>query len=332
LLVDGLIAYLWLVLQFLADVKYAYLQVPQVSLWACLLALLGAVLALLPKGLLAKPVAYLFFIPLFFPMKTDGLQASEYTLTLLDVGQGLSAVIQTKERTLVFDTGAKYNEKTDLASTVVLPYLQAQNIEKIDALVISHGDNDHAGGAHTMLQSMVVDRVLSSVADQYQGESVQACEQGMSWQWDGVVFEFLSPYSSNLFTGNNASCVLKVSSANGSVLLPADIEKPMERSLLQYFPDKLKADVLIAPHHGSKTSSTPEFIKAVSPKFVLFPVGYKNRFAFPRPEVLRRYKKQGVETFDSAKDGAISVSFNNYKPLQIEGYRSRYTRFWSWQP
>ncbi len=332
LLVDGLIAYLWLVLQFLADVKYAYLQVPQVSLWACLLALLGAVLALLPKGLLAKPVAYLFFIPLFFPMKTDGLQASEYTLTLLDVGQGLSAVIQTKERTLVFDTGAKYNEKTDLTSTVVLPYLQAQNIEKIDALVISHGDNDHAGGANTMLQSMVVDRVLSSVADQYQGESVQACEQGMSWQWDGVIFEFLSPYSSNLFTGNNASCVLKVSSTNGSVLLPADIEKPMERSLLQYFPDKLKADVLIAPHHGSKTSSTPEFIKAVSPKFVLFPVGYKNRFAFPRPEVLRRYKKQGVETFDSAKDGAISVSFKNYKPLQIEGYRSRYTRFWSWQP
>ncbi|MBQ0725684.1 MAG: DNA internalization-related competence protein ComEC/Rec2 [Cycloclasticus sp.] len=331
LLIDGLIAYLWVVLQVLADFKYAYLQLPNVSLWACLLALLGAGLALLPKGLLAKPVAYLFFIPLFLPMKTDGLHASEFKLILLDVGQGLSAIIHTKKHTLVFDTGAKYNEKSDLASTVVLPYLRAQKIEKIDALVLSHGDNDHAGGAETLIQSIAIERVLSSVTDRFKNVSAQRCEQGMAWQWDGVSFEFLSPHSSNLFSGNNASCVLKVSSVNGSVLLPADIEKPMEQSLLQYFPDKLKADVLIAPHHGSKTSSTPQFIKAVSPRFVLFPVGYKNRFGFPKPEVLSRYKKQGVEAFSSAQDGALSVSFNYNKPIQVERYRPAHRSFWSWQ-
>lgn len=331
LLVDGLLTYLWLVLQFLADFKYSYLQLPNVSLWSCLLAMLGAGLLLLPRGLLAKPVAYLFFIPLLLPIKTNALQASEFKLILLDVGQGLSAVISTKTHTLVFDTGAKYSDKSDLATTVVLPYLRAKNTDKIDVLVLSHGDNDHAGGAKTIIQSTVVDSVLSSVADQYKNEAAQACEQGMTWQWDEVTFEFLSPHSSNLFSGNNASCVLKVYSANGSVLLPADIEKPMERSLLQYFPDKLKADVLIAPHHGSKTSSTQQFIEAVSPRFVLFPVGYKNRFGFPKLEVLSRYKKQGAATFDSAQDGALSVSFNINKPIQVERFRSAYTRFWRWQ-
>jgi Predicted hydrolase (metallo-beta-lactamase superfamily) len=159
---------------------------------------------------------------------------------LLDVGQGLSAIIHTAEHTVVFDTGAKYSEKSNVASTVIVPYLLGEGVKKVDQLVISHGDNDHAGGAQTVLSSLPVKQLLTSVPEMFPKDSPVLCEVGMGWTLDGVSFEFLSPAADHLFDGNNASCVLKVSSSNGRVLLTGDIEKHVESSLVRSQSEKLK--------------------------------------------------------------------------------------------
>jgi len=329
--VDHLLAYQWYVLSYLSELDFASFSVHDVPIWAGAVAILGSLLLLLPKGFIPKPVALVFFIPLFSPPQQSSLQAGEFKLVLLDVGQGLSAVIHTAKRVLVFDTGAKYNDKSDLASTVITPYLKGEAIERIDALVISHGDNDHAGGTETLLSTFQVNQLYSSVPDKFSAPSTARCQQGLAWHWDGVSFEFISPQKDTVFEGNNASCVLKVNSPNGHLLLTADIEKDVERSLLNYSPEKLTADVLIAPHHGSKTSSTDAFIAQINPRYVLFPVGYRNKFGFPKPEVLARYDERGIQRFNTADHGAISAEFLNNKVVHLTSYRSDHLMFWSWR-
>ncbi|HIF18768.1 MAG TPA: DNA internalization-related competence protein ComEC/Rec2 [Cycloclasticus sp.] len=329
-LVDRLIDFMWFFLEFLSNVTFSFFTISSVSIVSCVIAMIGVVLVLLPKGLIPKPLACALFIPLFFPIKSSQLKHAEFELALLDVGQGLSAVIQTTNHVLVFDTGAKYNEKSDLASNVILPYLHGKQVDQLDALVISHADNDHAGGAKTLLANIKVNSLSTSVPEMFIQINARQCQEKVRWVWDGVEFEFLSPSRFKLFKGNDGSCVLKVSSINGSVLLPGDIERSAERSLLQYKAEQLKVDVIVAPHHGSKTSSTLAFIEAVNPRYVLFPVGYKNRFGFPKQEVVERYTKQGVISFDTANHGALTVKFLANKPIEIESYREAHSTFWNW--
>jgi len=330
-LVDHLLEYQWQVLSYLSKLNFASISVSEVPIWVGAMAMLGSLLLLLPKGFIPKPMAFVFFIPLFAPPQQSPLQHAEFKFVLLDVGQGLSAIVHTAEHTLLFDTGAKYNEKSDLASTVVIPYLKGESVERIDALVISHGDNDHAGGTETILSAFPVTRFYSGVPSKFSAHSVTQCQQGQDWNWDGVDFEFVSPNRDSVFDGNNASCVLKISSANGSLLLPGDIEKDVERSLLRYSAEKLPADVLIAPHHGSKTSSTEAFIAKVKPSYVLYPVGYRNKFGFPKEEVVARYDEQGAVGFNTSSHGAISVTFLNTKVVKLESFRSKNSMFWSWK-
>ena len=327
-----LIDLLWQMLESLSVLEFSSLMVPSVSLFACAIGMVGVILLLMPKGLIPKPLACLLFLPLFFSPQTDELSLGEFKLVLLDVGQGLSAVIHTAGNTLVFDTGAKYSEKSDLASSVIIPYLNGKGIKGVNQLIVSHGDNDHAGGAQTLLSGLPVDRLFSSVPGLFSQYKPLRCEEGISWRLNEVLFEFLSPSKDQLFEGNNASCVLKVSSVNGSVLLTGDIEKSTERSLLQYQREKLKVDVLIAPHHGSSSSSTVAFIKAVDPSYVLFPVGYKNRFGFPKEEVVERYKKQGALRFDTANNGAITVLFYDESLPIVKSFREEVSKFWNWRP
>ncbi|HIG79276.1 MAG TPA: DNA internalization-related competence protein ComEC/Rec2, partial [Cycloclasticus sp.] len=328
--VDSLIDLMWGVLERLSNLEFAFLAIPSASILSCLIAMLGVVLLLLPKGLMPKPIACGLFIPLLFPMQSGVLKDAEFNLLLLDVGQGLSAVIQTANHTLVFDTGASYSEKSNLASNVILPYLRGEHIRQVDTLVISHGDNDHAGGATTLLANVDVKNISSSVPELFPQVKATRCQEDTRWIWDGVAFEFLSPSRFGLFKGNNASCVLMVSSLNGRVLLPGDIERSAERSLLQYKAEQLKADVIVAPHHGSKTSSSERFIAAVDPDYVLFPVGYRNRFGFPKEQIVSRYSKRGVTSFNTANHGALSVKFLTNQRIEVESYRQAHSKFWNW--
>ncbi len=326
-----LIDVLWQFLEALASVDYSTLMMPEVSIFACITAMVGVVFLLMPKGFIPKPLVCVLFLPVLFPIHEKSLAYGEFKLVLLDVGQGLSAVVHSADNTLVFDTGAKYSEKSDLASRVLVPYLNSVRTKQIKQLIISHGDNDHAGGAQTVLNTFDVNRLYTSVPELFKGYNPLPCENTISWHLNGVLFEFINPSADNLFEGNNASCVLKVSSVNGSVLLTGDIEKSAEYSLLQYKGHQLKADVMIAPHHGSTTSSSEKFIKAVDPDVVLFPVGYKNRFGFPKQEVIERYEKQGSRRLDTARHGAIIVRFYNHQGPRIESVREQTAKFWNWR-
>ncbi|ORU90363.1 MAG: MBL fold metallo-hydrolase [Cycloclasticus sp. symbiont of Poecilosclerida sp. M] len=322
---------LWWFLEGVTQLGYVEWVLPSVSLLACSLALIGVLFLFLPKGFIPKPVALLLFIPLLFPQKIGPLQEGEFKLVMLDVGQGLSVVISTTEHTLLFDTGSSFEGSMDFASTVVLPYLRGQQKNKIDVLVVSHGDNDHAGGVDTVFENIRVDDYYSSESQNLIVNG-KKCVDGVSWNWDGVAFEFLHPDTFDLYDGNNGSCVLRVSSRAGTALLPGDIEKHAEQSLVRHQRHRLSADVLIAPHHGSKTSSTDSFVDSVNPSVVLFPTGYKNRFNFPKAAVVERYKRAGVRPFNSAEHGAVTVNFNLDEKPKLVSYRDASTRYWNWKP
>jgi len=226
---------------------------------------------------------------------------------LLDVGQGLSAVVQTAHHVLVYDTGPKYPTGFDAGRSVVMPYLQDVGITKINMLMISHSDNDHIGGAKWLLAMMPVKELMTSVPKSHWQRSVVACFAGESWQWDNVNFRVLSPPKNLPYEDNNSSCVLRIQAGAHSILLTGDIEKPVEKRLLLNQKAHLPSTILISPHHGSRSSSSLAFVKTVHPRYVLIPVGYENRYRFPAASVLQRYRSVGAQIFTTAKQGAIQL-------------------------
>ena len=255
---------------------------------------------------------------------------NEVRVALLDVGQGLSAVIRTARHTLVYDTGPAFGSDFDTGRAVLVPYLRSQGIAHVDRLVISHGDNDHIGGARSMLANYPADEVLSSVPFEYDGRAATACRRGMKWSWDGVMFTVMHPQAGDGYTGNNASCVLGISVASGQrLLLTGDIERAGEHDLLRYYGEGLKSSVLVVPHHGSRTSSTDAFVAAVSPALALVPAGHRNRYRFPRPEVIARYREIGSQVLETGKSGAISVTLRRHgRHPVVSRFRQRWPRLW----
>ena len=268
-------------------------------------------------------------LPLVFALPKRPLQG-EVFFTLLDVGQGLAAVIQTARHTLVFDTGPRFSADFDTGQAVLIPFLRQQRLQAVDTLIVSHGDNDHIGGVASLLAGLPVHRVLSSAPQLLASGQGQACQAGQSWQWDGVIFTLLHPQQTSAGgKENNQSCVLSVRSHYAAVLLPGDIEREAEQSLITRFGNDLRADILVAPHHGSKTSSTAEFISAVQPRYVLFPVGYRNRYHFPYPKVVARYTESAVLGYDTASQGAIQFQLTADNPaLQPVFSRQQAGRYW----
>jgi competence protein ComEC len=317
---------LWFTLQKLAGLPLISLQYSIPNTQILISTIIGVVVLLAPKGFPWRYSSIIFLLPLFtFQIKQP--QNGEVWLTLLDVGQGSASVVQTQHHTLIFDTGPGSKDGFNTGNAIILPYLQLNRLKQIDKLIISHGDNDHIGGASSIIHSRSVKEVLSSVPKQF-GDQARYCYRGQHWQWDGVRFEMLSPERGNYRQGNNSSCVLKITTGRQSILLTGDIEKPIEQKLLQNQVD-LKSTLLIAPHHGSKTSSSLPFIQAVHPKFVLFPVGYRNRFRFPHRSVVRRYAKIGAKQYDTAICGAIHFKLNQNGTSQPSLYREQHRYIWN---
>jgi competence protein ComEC len=300
-------------LNFLARVFTfnCHLLIP--NFFLLLLAIGAVILFLAPKKVPGRYFAILLILPLIL-YKPATPQKGVFWLTLLDAGQGLAAVVQTKNHVLVYDTGPKFSENFNAGDAVVLPYLQVNDIKKIDMLMVSHGDNDHIGGATAILQNMIATRILTSVPRRFSGFNAAYCHQGQSWSWDGISFQVLWPPAGDYFQNNNSSCVLRVSSKKRSVLLTGDIEKPVEKKLVKQYKNKLKTTIIIAPHHGSKTAANMNFIKEVDPKFVLFPIGYLNRFHFPSKIVVNSYASINAKQYDTAQDGAI-IFKNKINPI-----------------
>lgn len=324
-LVSELLQGLYWLLNELANLSFAIWNHPQPSGWAVLLALLGMMLLFAPRGIPARGLSVIFCLPLMFG-QTEKITAGEFNLTLLDVGQGLSAVLQTTNHILVFDTGAKSSADFDMGKAVILPFLQNSGATKIDRLIISHGDNDHIGGAQSLLTGIKIDSVYTSVPDKFPDNAPVMCVAGQQWQWDKVNFTMLSPSENKFASGNDNSCVLKVESANGSVLLTGDIEAEAEQALVTAGTE-LKTDVLIAAHHGSKTSSTVEFLQKTKPELILIPTAYKNRYRFPHPSVIKRYQNQQINWLMTGTAGAIKVKITQ-SGLETFSYRKSHAKYW----
>ena len=319
----------WNYLEFLSQQQFGVIPVTGPNVFTIVLAIIGALILLMPRGIPARWLGVVWFLPLIFPIIKKP-HDSEFDLTLLDVGQGLSAVIQTKEHTLVYDTGARFSERFNIGDAVLVPYLRNNGVDKISMLIISHGDNDHIGGAKSVLSHFETEQILTSVPEKLPLHESQYCSIGQTWEWDDVRFEILHPDLNNSLSGNNDSCVLKVTGITGSVLLTGDIEKEAEKALLMRSPEKIDANVLIVPHHGSKTSSTNHFIDAVSPEYAFFPAGYRNRFGFPKQDILFRYENRGIDTRVSYQTGALSVKFRK-NGLQLHEFRQDNHHFWHYQ-
>lgn len=300
---------LWL--QWLAAFSWSNWFHPVFNWWVLVTAFVGAILLLAPSGFATKWLGIIWLLPLFF-YKPVGPKYGEIWFTLLDVGQGLSAVIRTQNHIMIYDTGPKFLD-TDAGETIVVPFLRYSSINMIDTMVVSHGDDDHSGGAYSILKLLKVKKVISSVPEKFLRNDVAVCSSEQSWRWDGVNFIFINSVD-ELLSSNDASCVLKIDNGSNSILLAGDIEKSVELWLVNNKLTDLAATILVAPHHGSRTSSSPKFIQAVGAKYVLFSTGYRNRFNFPSKAVVNRYLQRKTKLFDTAKFGAILFKLN-YEPF-----------------
>ncbi|MDH5301545.1 MAG: DNA internalization-related competence protein ComEC/Rec2 [Gammaproteobacteria bacterium] len=328
-LVSGAMDWLWLLLQWLASWPLAVWQHAIAAPWVLLAAMLGVALLLAPRGWPGRVLGLVFLLPLV-ALAPNQLAEGEADFYLLDVGQGLAAVVRTQQHWLVFDAGARISDELDLGQSVVGPFLRTLAATRIDALLVSHGDNDHIGGVEFLRRQWPVKRLLTSVPQRLPGS--EPCHVGQHWQWDGVDFEMLHPHDGQLLRSeNDQSCVLRVRSAGGSVLLAGDIELRAEQQLLERDADRLQADILVAPHHGSKTSSSAEFVAAVQPEYVLYAVGYHNRFGHPSPQVMARYRAQGSQALRSDVDGNIGFQLRQTGIGEPQLYRQQYRRYWHWQ-
>lgn len=299
--------------------------------WIWPLGLLGVLIVLAPPGLPTRWLGLPALLALLL-VPPPRPAAGDMSLTVLDVGQGLAAVIQTRNHVLVYDTGPRFSARFDAGSAVLVPYLRHLGYRRLDMLVVSHGDRDHAGGAAPLLAEIPAWQVLWG-AGKPGGRGSQACHGPRRWQWDQVWFEVLWPDSPRRWRrtrkDNNGSCVLRIRSAHGdSVLLTGDIGRRSEQSLLRLDRDGLQSDVLLVPHHGSTTSSSTAFVKAVRPRWVVYSTGFLNRFGFPRPEVRRRYQAIGARELVTAQQGAVTLYFGAQGVRLGDASRSSRRHYW----
>jgi competence protein ComEC len=296
-------------------------------LWSVLLALAGVAWLLAPRGVPWRFAGLALLAPAF-AVRPPAPAPGTAWVTALDVGQGLAVVVRTAGRTLLYDAGPAFGAEADSGGRIVLPMLRAAGVSRIDALVLSHEDADHIGGALTILETFEVGALHSSLPSPHPLNALAAarrCVAGQAWTWDGVRFEFLHPAAGRSYKRNDGSCVLRIASANGTMLLTGDIERTAEAVLLSTF-ENLKADILLVPHHGSRTSSTAPFIAAVAPRWAIVTAGYRNRFGHPNAEVLERYARAGARVARTDLEGAVSVSLGN--ELSVATERARRARYW----
>lgn len=306
--------------------------------WTIAAGMLGVLWLLLPRGFPARWLGIILLLPMFLVQTAAPLPGS-LRLTIFDVGQGLAVSAQTSNHALLYDSGPGFNSEANSGNRILVPSLKAMGISRLDKLILTHNDADHTGGALSVMQAMPVAQLSSSLPHDspivLQAGQTQRCSAGQHWDWDGVQFELLHPalasYAQDKIGNNDRGCVLRISTGQHSVLLTADIEKKSERSLLELQAEKLRATLLVVPHHGSKTSSTAEFVAAVQPRYAVFTSGYRNQFGHPRAEVVERYRAQGSALLRTDEHGAILLEMDADN-VRVNTYRKTHARYWQHAP
>lgn len=321
----------WWLLEHMAIWPGAHWYLPSVAPWTLVLALFGAVWMFLPRGIPARALGVLLFLPLLLPDR-PAPPPGAFEAIVIDVGQGLSVFVRTHDHTLLFDAGARYPSDFDLGEAAVLPTLRALGIRRLDVLMVSHGDNDHAGGAPAVARAYPGAIGYAGEPNRTPLPAIQ-CRAGQSWRWDDVHLRVLNPGSEALGgvgkgSDNDRSCVLLVEGTAGRLLLTGDISSRVEPAVAAQVGAGPPL-VLVVPHHGSKSSSSAEFLATLQPAFALVSAGWRSRFGHPNPLTVKRYEDADVALSNTATSGALTVDFpRDSAPRLVELERTRERRYW----
>ncbi|WP_460241238.1 DNA internalization-related competence protein ComEC/Rec2 [Aurantivibrio infirmus] len=345
----------WLYLQRLQDSSLSFAWFPEgrLYLFAMVAALFGVLLILSPKGLPGKWLGVVFLVPLLFPIS---FAKQPLRINILDVGQGLAVVVETRNHTLVYDAGPGFSENFNAGSDILIPFLRKRGIESIDTLIVSHSDNDHAGGVDNLLALTTVEKIISGEAFVFDsGEKnsllrkdkpeISLCDRDKNWRWDEVEFQLIEPSinsaqnpNSSSYNKNNQSCVLLIRYREDVILIPGDIEAKIERQLLARqsslrttsAQDLLPSEItmLLAPHHGSRTSSTQGFVATLSPEWVVYSNGYNNQYGHPHPKVQARYERVNSRPLSTASSGQLEFLWRQEGKLLVSAIRTKKRRYW----
>jgi competence protein ComEC len=325
-----LLQWLWQILQWLSQLPFGQWAQQPPSPGIVLLAMIGLAWLLAPRGVPARWAGLACLLPLFWHYPRAPAAEGDVWFTVLDVGQGTAAVVRTRSHALLYDAGPRFSENFDTGSAVVVPYLRSQGVMSLDMLIVSHSDNDHQGGVESVLREIPAMAVLAGEPDKYPAALPRPlpCAAGQHWQWDGVVFEILSPAPQAAMRGNNASCVLSITAPGGKILLPGDIEREAERIL--WMEGRLTpADIVLMPHHGSRSSSTDLFVAAVQPRYAVATADYRNRYGFPKADVVDRYREVGATVLVTGHGGAVLFTLDHALGLlEPVLYRHAGRRYW----
>ncbi|WP_310448004.1 DNA internalization-related competence protein ComEC/Rec2 [Thiobacillus sp.] len=305
--------------------------------WATLLAVIGTVWILLPRGFPLRALGVVLWLPLAFPPQTS-LTPGRFEADVIDVGQGTAILIRTARHTLLYDTGPAFAD-SDAGERIIVPYLRATGVGELSGMIVSHDDSDHSGGLRSVLRDLPTGWLLHGLPASSPllngAPAPRHCQRGQHWQWDGVKFEILNPpataYAESGRRDNDYSCVLKVSVGGKSLLITGDGERRAELELLEQTAAEsgvdIAATVLVAGHHGSRTSSMAEFIGQVQPQIGIFTLGYRNRFGHPHPQVVSRFREQDARILRSDSSGLIKLKFSQTGVETLE-YRPTHRRYW----
>ena len=320
-------------LDLLLRLPFATVSVAGSPLWAGTIGLCGALLMTMRLPIPLRMLG----VPLLMPVllwQAPRPAMGHFELLAADIGQGNAVLVRTAHHALVYDTGPRFSRESDAGHRVVVPLLKALDVNP-DTVMLSHRDVDHTGGALAVLAMAPQAALISSIEDEHELQTVRKatrCEAGQHWQWDGVDFDVLHPQSGDYdrsLKSNAMSCVLRISNGAQSALLVGDIEQPQEAALLGQSVT-LKSDVLLVPHHGSKTSSSESFLDAVQPRIALVQTGYRNRFGHPAELVMVRYRQRSIQVFDSPHCGA--ATWLSIQPDDVQCQRQRALRYWHHRP
>nr|MDQ3039491.1 DNA internalization-related competence protein ComEC/Rec2 [Pseudomonadota bacterium] len=314
----------WPLFDRLGSSGIALWWLPEARWFALPLALLGTFWLLLPRGVPAKPLALLLWLPLLWPQR-DLPRHGQAEIVFIDVGQGLSVLVRTKQHALLYDMGPAVKDGFDAGERAVIPALHALGVRSIDTAIVSHGDNDHAGGLDAVRRMFPIKKIMAPAGSPT--AATQPCIAGHAWRWNGVTLRILHPPPHFPYLKNESSCVLRIETAHGAALLTGDIGDVVERDLLRLDKRDVQADVVLMAHHGSGGSSADAFVAATGARFAIASAGYGNRFRHPKTEVVSRWQRAGAEVFSTRNQGALRIRLAA-DDVKAGGHRQAHPRLW----
>jgi competence protein ComEC len=332
-LAHELMGTLAMLLEWFSAAPLAVWHAPVPPWWLFAFALFGTLWLLAPRGWPTRWLGAVTWLPLL-AAQPEAPAPGTARILAFDVGQGMAVLVETAGHRLLYDTGPSYGPDANAGSRVIVPYLRARGIARLDGIIVSHGDADHAGGALAVLNEIRAGWSLSSLPAAHPVAQAAPTHRhsvaGQRWEWDGVRFEMLHPtaasYADTSLKTNGRSCTLRIVAGGKAVLLAGDIEARQEAELVARSAGALRSDVLLVPHHGSGTSSTETFLDAVQPSLAVFQVGYRNRYRHPKREVVERYDRRAVRSMRTDATGAIRIDLS--AAMRVEGYRLSRPRYW----